>query len=96
VPDGVIVGVRNNPKSLSVRDFIKSDPYNMYSLSHFGKNPVSLGIPTDWVIDRNSPGAGSQQKEVLIPKETKFIDLSFSGLSDQLVDQILSTFTFVN
>lgn len=96
VLDGVSVSVYNNPTSLSIQDFIKKDPYNMYNLSHFVKNSVSLGIPADWVIDRNSPGAGSQQEEVLIPKGTKVIDLGFNGLSDQQVNQILSTFNFTN
>jgi len=68
----------------------------MFSLSHFAKNPMSLGIPTDWVIDRNSPGAGSHGEEALISNGSKVIDFYFGELSDKDVDQILSTFKFTN
>ena len=95
--NGVNMEIFNNPSS-SIQSFIadhqKDTVYPNLTREPFVKNSSTLGIPGDWVIDRNAPGAVGGEY-ALIPSGKIVIGFYCTGCSDGLTDQILSTFKLI-
>lgn len=96
---GLDMQIFSNPNSVSAQDFISrhqsENNYPNMLGSHFKKNPSTLGIPGDWLIDRTALGAvGGEQ--ALIPLNNVVVDLYCIGCNDQITDKILSTFKFTH
>lgn len=97
--DGLILRIYENPNSLTLEDFAKSQKIEngnpRFLPNSFEKNHTSLGIDSEWIINRNAPGAGPGQ-EVLIANKTNVVYLYCGLCTNQLFDRILSTFKFTN
>jgi eight-cysteine-cluster-containing protein len=90
--DGMSIRIMENPRSLPLEEFLKQEKNNQFSSNNFIKETSTLGIPLEWMIDRNAPGAGGGQ-ETLIAHGTKVIVFYCGNCNDQLTNQILSSFT---
>ena len=94
---GVSVSVFDNKYSLTIKEFVAKHSLEDSNPNFLGTHFVEDAEPgiKNWVIDRLTPGGGPGQA-ALITYEKDVIRVYCGGCSDQITNQIISSFKFTD
>lgn len=86
---GITIRLMDNPQRVPLEVYAVNT--QDFSYGHFVKNPDSLGLPYEWLIDRKPWGSGSVAQEVLINRGSHVIDIYCGECQAGVVENILKT-----